>query len=155
MKYLHEEEGFKLTDTTPIGLTALHIAVERSNMEIAHYLIDEGIDINATTKNGWNILHYAAKDGNLEMTIWLLSLGVNSKVRNSDGNTPNMLADLKGHSEVGEYLKLSMCIIIYNNHLYSFYFFPFIFHFSPFYYISYFMIYYSSTNSTKSSLFDW
>lgn len=53
-------------------------------------------------------MHYAARDGNLEMALWLLTMGGNAKPRNSDGNTPAMLAESKGHKDLAEILKLSI-----------------------------------------------
>lgn len=68
----------KFTQRTP-----LMIAIYRSRLEIASYLIDKGAHISAVDVNGLNILHFAVESNVLDNVIYVINLGidVNSKDR--------------------------------------------------------------------------
>ena len=55
--------------------TALHVAVEHGQVEIARLLLDNGAKVNAQGENDWTALHVAAQHGQVEIAGLLLDNG--------------------------------------------------------------------------------
>ena len=98
------------------GKTALMIACQNGNFEIAIALIKNGTDLNIKDSKGKMALNYvvdnnrnkdsetfliwACKNGNLEMVKLLISKGSNLNARDKDDNTALISASSSGHLEV-------------------------------------------------------
>jgi ankyrin len=84
-------------------------------------LIEHGADLQARTKRGFSALHFAARDGDLDATQLLLDAGVDVNIRSqpdpsekgggptydatiSGGSTPLLVATVRGHLELAEFL---------------------------------------------------
>lgn len=70
------------------GKTALHISVERGNLEIVQFLLLYGIDVNKRDGSGRTALHYAARSPHLEIVSELLAAGADLEARDKEGRTP-------------------------------------------------------------------
>ena len=86
------------------GQTALMMAVDRDNLEIARTLVEAGADVNAADNDGNTVLHQAAIDGQ-EFVKYLVGKGANVNAINGKGKTAIMLATTGGRWETVEFLK--------------------------------------------------
>lgn len=97
--------GEEINQKTKEGKSALYLAVEAKNQEMAALLLKSpSIDVNAADKRGLSPLHVAAKDGNLAMVKLLIKSGANSRLLDVNGLTPAYHARLNGYTEVYNYL---------------------------------------------------
>lgn len=88
------------TETNP-----LRWAVVKSFPEVVIALVEGGLDVDEKFGTNQTQLHEAASDGNLEMVEVLAELGANVDEKSSvDGDTPLILAALRGHKDVLEFL---------------------------------------------------
>ena len=62
------------------------------------------LDPSLKGKYGWNLLHSASAGGNVAIIGSMLSRGLEINSKNSDGNTPLMIAALNGNMEAVNYL---------------------------------------------------
>ena len=74
------------------GTTALHLAVEKGNSDIATLLARNGAPLDARAAKGFSPLHLALQLGQTEMARVLIGLGASVNVRRDDGYTPLLLA---------------------------------------------------------------
>ncbi|XP_059171171.1 ankyrin-3-like [Physella acuta] len=74
------------------GNTALIVALQNENEEIALKLLDYRADINICTENGFNALHFAVENGCLEAVKRIIKMGCDVNQQTKDGNTPLTLA---------------------------------------------------------------
>ena len=79
------------------GMTALHWAALKNDVELAKLLLSGRANLEVTTRlGGYTPLLLAAKDGNVAMIDALLSAGANANVTTIHGTTPLMFAAATG-----------------------------------------------------------
>jgi len=79
------------------GMTALHWAAMKNDVELAQMLVYAGANVKATTRLGANTpLVIAARTGNAGVVDVLLGAGADAKTATSTGTTPLMLAAASG-----------------------------------------------------------
>lgn len=94
------KEGADVNSAQGDGMTALHWAAMRDNVEMAQMLLYAGANVKATTRlGGYTPLTLAAKNGNATMIRALVSGGADVKAPTSTGVTPLMLAAQSGHAD--------------------------------------------------------
>lgn len=75
------------------GMTGLHIAWSRGDLEAAEIFLDGGAAIGKADKLGRAALHFAASIGtNLELIELLINKGADANAKSSGGETPLMKA---------------------------------------------------------------
>jgi ankyrin repeat protein len=79
------------------GMTALHWAVQKGDLDLAKLLLYAGANVRATTRiGGYTPLLVASKNGNAAMVEALLANGADPKATTAAGATPLMLASRSG-----------------------------------------------------------
>lgn len=68
------------------GLTALHVAAQKSNVETITLLLEKGAKINETSADGSTALHYALSN-TFAVVRTLLEAGIDPAIQNKDGLT--------------------------------------------------------------------
>ena len=86
------------------GLSLLHRASRRGQVEIARMLIERGVDVTAQNNDGWAPLHLALVYGEVEVARMLIERGADVTAQNNDGWTPLHLASQRGQVEVARML---------------------------------------------------
>lgn len=82
------------------GMTALHWAAMKNDVELAQMLVYAGANVRATTRlGGYTPLLLAAKHGGAPLVSVLLKAGADPKAATSTGTTPLMLAATSGDAE--------------------------------------------------------
>eukprot|EP00981_Chlorochromonas_danica_P000309 scaffold78_cov203-Ochromonas_danica.AAC.2 len=103
---IHHHFTMTLGHTKIKGMTALHMAAVRCDMEMSRLLLlHPAIDVNAVcvvdSEDGWTPLHTACRNGRVGVVRFLLLDGrVEVNKACVDGYTPLHTACLKGHVEV-------------------------------------------------------
>jgi len=100
------EEGADINwkDSKMEGVTALHEAARRGNIEIVRYLLQNGADINSKNYNGLTPLHIAAYCGENIIVNTLISEGAKVNIKAKDNITPLHSAASMGHQDTVELL---------------------------------------------------
>jgi ankyrin repeat protein len=99
------EENPGLVDTRDSdGCTPLYLAAQKSQIEVADYLLAHGADPNAQTNLGSTPLHEAAAKNNKGMAALLLSRNANVNAKAKNGLTPLYIAAQTGKLEAAEVL---------------------------------------------------
>lgn len=81
------------------------VAVRRDNMSTVLALLLRGFDVNTLDEKGQHALHVALRADSLEVALFLAKLtGVNVNASTPQGETPLMIAALRGHIEVARAL---------------------------------------------------
>ena len=94
------QDGADVNSAQGDGMTALHWAAMKDNVELAEMLLFAGANVKATTRlGGYTPLTLAAKNGNAAMLRALIKGGADVKATTSTGVTPLMLAAQSGHAE--------------------------------------------------------
>ena len=94
------KEGADVNSAQGDGMTALHWAAMRDNVDMAQMLLYAGANVKATTRlGGYTPLMLAAKNGNATMIRALAKGGADVKATTSTGVTPLMLAAQSGHAD--------------------------------------------------------
>jgi ankyrin repeat protein len=83
--------------------TLLHLAA--NSVDIIKLLLHKGMTVNLTNSIEYTPLHVSAAFGNLEATKAFVERGSALNNTDIDGNTPLMVAEEHGKSEVVHYLK--------------------------------------------------
>jgi ankyrin repeat protein len=94
------KQGVDVNAAMGDGMTALHWAAKKGNVELAQMLLYAGANVKAMTRlGGFTPLIMAAESGNVEMIDMLLKAGAEAKVATSNGTTPLMLAAVAGKAD--------------------------------------------------------
>jgi ankyrin repeat protein len=82
------------------GMTALHWAAKKGDVELAQMLLYAGANVKAMTRlGGYTPIIMASETGNAQMIEMLLKAGADGKVATSNGTTPLMLAAVAGRAD--------------------------------------------------------
>ena len=96
MALIKDSSPYQVCQYDHTGQTALHIAIQKSYLDVACALLEKGADINAFARDHayhrMTPLHYAALTGNLVATRLLLNWGANTDLENGDRLTASSLA---------------------------------------------------------------
>ena len=93
------ERGADVQTARPDGMTALHWAAMRSDLEMAEMLLYAGANLEATTRIGQHTpLHVAGRSGQAEVVQALLEAGADPHAESSSGATPLHLAAQAGNA---------------------------------------------------------
>jgi len=93
------EKGLYLSS----GLTLLHAAANRDNLNVVQFLLQEGADINEAAQKGsvyagYTPLHFAAENSkSLQILIYLLTKNADVTLKEATGRTALHIAALKGN----------------------------------------------------------
>ena len=88
-----------------VGRSALHIAAEKGNTDVAMFLIENGANVNVADANGNTPLVFIInKTGHLKITERLLEKGARINAQNYTGETALMYAAWHGHSVIVQLL---------------------------------------------------
>ncbi|XP_067653188.1 serine/threonine-protein phosphatase 6 regulatory ankyrin repeat subunit A-like [Haliotis asinina] len=83
------------------GETPVMLAANSGDREIFDNLVRKGADLSAIDEDGDNILHLACRGGNVKIVNYILIQNiVDINAKNSDGETPVMLAANSGDREI-------------------------------------------------------
>ena len=84
------EQGVDINwqDSRVEGMTALHEAAQKGNIEIVRYLLQNGADINSKNHNGLSPLHIAAYCGEKIIVDTLIAAGAEVNIQAKDNVTP-------------------------------------------------------------------
>ena len=94
------KEGVDVNSAQGDGMTALHWAAMKDQVELAEMLLYGGANVKATTRmGGYTPLTLAAKNGNAAMVAALLKGGADPNTTTSTGVTPLMLAAQSGRAD--------------------------------------------------------
>jgi uncharacterized protein len=94
------KEGDDVNSAQPDGMTALHWAVQKNDVELAKLLLYGGANVRATTRiGGYTPLLIAAKNGQTAMIEALLNGGADAKSATVNGATALMLASQAGNAD--------------------------------------------------------
>ncbi|PVH90468.1 hypothetical protein DM02DRAFT_734565 [Periconia macrospinosa] len=90
------------------GETALHDASYADGESVVQLLIESGANINVESKKGWTPLHTAASKNACKAVIKLLEAGASTTSCTKSMETPNMIAEKKGHEVVVRILRTTI-----------------------------------------------
>jgi len=93
------ERGARVTAKADSGDTALHLAADRADNELAKLLLSKGADVNARNEGGFTALHLAAAIGDNKLVKLLLAKGAQVDARDEKGHTPLMFAAGRDHPD--------------------------------------------------------
>ena len=94
------KQGVDVNAAQGDGMTPLHWAARRGDVELAQMLIYAGANVRATTRlGGWTPLLMASQLGHAKMIETLVNAGSDLKTTTAHGATPLMLASAAGHAE--------------------------------------------------------
>ncbi len=94
--------GMRSGDLSPdAGVTPLHLAVARLNLDLAQALLKQGADLNARDSQQRTPLHFAVNRRDLEMMRLLLDAKADPDARDVNGITPFVLATQAGRGITG------------------------------------------------------
>jgi len=82
------------------GVTPLHFACRRGNVDVAKVLLEAKADVNLKTQLGRQPLHAAAEQGSTELTKMLLEVGANMETGDARMQTPLHWAVRSNQNEV-------------------------------------------------------
>ena len=103
---LFVQAGMSVDTADRHGLTVLHRAASRGDLEVVKFLVGLGASIGATDEDDlyFTALHYAAEGGHLEVVQYLVGQGADVMAETDFGQTALHEAAYEGHLEVVEYL---------------------------------------------------
>lgn len=77
-----------IDSTTTAGLSSLHMAVKKRDLEMLKFLIAKGANIDAQDNKGFSVLYYAVLQNNIPIAKYLLTHEANPNLKNNIGNAP-------------------------------------------------------------------
>lgn len=100
------EQGVDISwqDSKVEGVTALHEAAQKGNIEILKYLLQNEANINSKNRNGLTPLHVAAYFGENVIVNTLIEQGAEVNAKARDNITPLHAAASMGHQDTVELL---------------------------------------------------
>ena len=94
------KEGADVNAAMGDGMTALHWAAKKGDVELAQMLLYAGANVKAMTRlGGYTPIIMASETGNAAMIDMLLKSGADAKIATSNGTTPLMLAAVAGRAD--------------------------------------------------------
>jgi len=91
------KDGGDVNTSQADGMTALHWAAQKGDVELAKILFYAGANVKATTRiGGYTPLLMASKNGDAAMIDALVTAGADANSANANGTTPLMLAAASG-----------------------------------------------------------
>ena len=94
------KEGADVNAAMGDGMTALHWAAKKGDVELAEMLLYAGANVKAMTRLGnYTPIIMAAETGNAKMIEMFLKAGADAKVATTNGTTPLMLAAVAGRAD--------------------------------------------------------
>jgi uncharacterized protein len=94
------KQGLDVNAAQGDGMTALHWAARRGDLELAQMLLYAGANVRATTRLGaYTPLLMASQVGDARVIDLLLKAGADAKGTTSNGTTPLMLAAVSGQAD--------------------------------------------------------
>ena len=92
------KDGADVNTALGDGMTALHYAASKHDVEMAKILLYAGANVKATTRiGGYTPLLIASRDGDAPMIEMLLASGADANSATTNGTTALMLASAAGH----------------------------------------------------------
>jgi hypothetical protein len=104
IKLIEQGTDINWQDSKMEGVTALHEAVRKGNIEIVRYLLQKESDIHLKNYNGLSPLHVAAYCGENEIVRALIAAGADVNAKAKDNITPLHTAASMGHADTVELL---------------------------------------------------
>jgi ankyrin repeat protein len=94
------KQGVDVNAAMGDGMTALHWAAKKGDVELAQMLLYAGANVKAMTRlGGFTPLIMASETGNVEIIDLMLKAGADPKVATTNGTTPLMLAAVAGRAD--------------------------------------------------------
>ncbi|KAK3087153.1 hypothetical protein FSP39_002416 [Pinctada imbricata] len=101
IKTLLSNGGIKVNDSDDTGMTLMHWACDRGNVDMVQALLALKADVNIQDEEKQTPLHYAVSCEHAEVVRLLLSHGANKDLRDSDGC---LASDLESNQEIQQLL---------------------------------------------------
>ncbi|KAM0168685.1 hypothetical protein ACHAPF_010750 [Botrytis cinerea] len=102
---LLKHHNFLSVQKTCDGRTALHIASQEGENEIAGFLLSHfKVDQKITNERNWTPLHFAAKHGKIEVAKCLVKWHASLMALTMSGYNPVQIACMEGHDELAYFL---------------------------------------------------
>ena len=92
--------GIDINSRDKDGSTALMVASERGDVQMAQLLIQNGADVNAKNIDGYTALMYVAYKGNLAIAELLIKNKADVNARDKDGWTALRYASIQGRNDI-------------------------------------------------------
>lgn len=86
--FLLAQRDFQRHATNKGGISALHLAAGRGQIDLIQKLIDSGLDVNQSNNEGLTPLHYAVQSGNAAAVELLVAHGAEINKVDNKGRTP-------------------------------------------------------------------
>jgi len=95
-----QEAGAKL-DKRYRGYTPIEWAALKGKVDVVSNLIERGVDLNIQGYDGYTALTFAALNGYpVQLVVNLLNNGADPDLKTNYGDTPLILASIRGHTEI-------------------------------------------------------
>ncbi|GAB5589492.1 hypothetical protein Unana1_04392 [Umbelopsis nana] len=82
-----QNSGSSISEHDEQGLTMLHYACDRGQLEVVKLLVDRGANVNALTNENETPLHYACISERADIAQYLVDHKCDLTIRDDDGNT--------------------------------------------------------------------
>jgi len=92
-----EESKVDVNQRDELGQSALHLAVDRGNLDCVNVLIECGCSVNSADEDGISVLQTALDAGHVDVCALLLKKGADPDQSDNDGNTPR--SSVEGESD--------------------------------------------------------
>lgn len=73
---------------THAGLTPLHMAVKKRDLNMVKFLLSKGADVDAQDNKGFSVLYYAVLQNQIPIARYLLQHEADANLKNNIGNAP-------------------------------------------------------------------